>query len=64
MRALGIRVTTVTGERLHPRRSLWRVAWMIVAAIPFFAGYLLILINDRRRGLHDLVARTVVRYAE
>jgi uncharacterized RDD family membrane protein YckC len=64
MRALGIRVTATTGERLTPRRSILRVACMIAAALPFFAGYLLILIDDRRRGLHDLVARTVVRYAE
>jgi uncharacterized RDD family membrane protein YckC len=64
MRALGIRVTTVAGERLTPRRSVLRVASMIAAAIPFFAGYVLILINDRRMGLHDVIARTVVRYAD
>lgn len=64
MRVLGIRVTTVTGERLKPRRSVLRVAAMMVAAIPFFAGYLLVLIDDRRMGLHDLIARTVVRYAD
>ena len=63
MRALGIRVTTAASERLTPRRSLLRVACMIAAAIPFFVPYLLILIDDRRRGLHDVVARTVVRYA-
>ena len=64
MRALGIRVTTIAGERLTPRRSVLRVAAMIAAAIPFFAGYLLILINDRRMGLQDMIARTVVRYAD
>jgi uncharacterized RDD family membrane protein YckC len=64
MRALGIRVATPGGEHLTPRRSLVRVACMVAAALPFFAGYLLILIDDRRRGLHDLLAGTVVRYAE
>ena len=64
MRTLGIRVTTIVGERLTPRRSLLRVASMIAAAIPFFAGYLLILIHDRRMGLHDVIARTVVRYVD
>jgi uncharacterized RDD family membrane protein YckC len=64
MRILGIQVTTVDGVRLRLRRSLVRVAGMIVAAIPFFAGYLLILVNPRRMGLHDLIARTVVRYVE
>ena len=38
MRVLGIRVTTITGERLIPRRSVLRVAAMLAAAIPFFAG--------------------------
>jgi uncharacterized RDD family membrane protein YckC len=32
----------------------------VVAAIPLFAGYLLILVDDRRRGLHDRLAGTVV----
>ena len=64
MRALGIRVTTIGGERLTPRRSVLRVASMFAAAIPFFAGYLLILIHARRMGLHDVIARTVVRYAD
>lgn len=64
MRALGIRVLTVTGDRLRPRRGLLRVIAMVLAAIPFFAGYLLILVRDRREGLHDLIARTVVVYVE
>jgi uncharacterized RDD family membrane protein YckC len=64
MRILGVKVTTTEGERLKPRRALRRIVGMIVAAIPFFAGYLLILVNDRRMGLHDIIARTVVRYTE
>jgi uncharacterized RDD family membrane protein YckC len=64
MRALGVKVVTVTGDRLRPRRGLLRVIAMVIAAIPFFAGYLLILVRDRRQGLHDLIARTVVVYVE
>jgi uncharacterized RDD family membrane protein YckC len=64
MRALGIKVLASTGDRIRPRRGLLRVIGMTLAAIPFFAGYLLILVNDRRRGLHDLIARTVVVYVE
>jgi uncharacterized RDD family membrane protein YckC len=63
MRALGIEVTTVEGERLRVRRSLRRVAAMFLAAAPLFAGYLPILLRDDRRGLHDLIAGSVVRYA-
>jgi uncharacterized RDD family membrane protein YckC len=64
MRALGVKVVGVKGDRIRPRRGLLRVIGMTLAAIPFFAGYLLILVNDRRRGLHDLIARTVVVYVE
>ena len=64
MRALGVKVLTSVGDRLRPRRGLLRVIAMAIAAIPFFAGYLLILVRDRREGLHDLIARTVVVYVE
>ena len=64
MRAMGIEVTTPVGERLPPRRSLVRLVGMVLAAIPLFLGYLPILLRDDRRGLHDLLARSVVRYAE
>ena len=29
---------------------------MVLAALPLFAGYFLILLRDDRRGLHDLLA--------
>lgn len=59
-RVLHIRVRPRTGERLPPRRALVRFLGLTLAAIPLFAGFLLILVDDRRRGLHDLLARTVV----
>jgi uncharacterized RDD family membrane protein YckC len=64
MRALGIRVVVVTGDRLPARRGLLRLIGMAIAALPFFAGYLLILVRDRRQGLHDLIARTLVVHVE
>jgi uncharacterized RDD family membrane protein YckC len=60
MRALGIEVRTTSGDRVRPRRGLLRVVGMSIAAIPFFAGYFLILVSDRRQGLHDKLARTIV----
>jgi len=45
---------------LLPRRSLLRFVALTLAAIPLFAGFLPILFDDRRRGLQDLIARTVV----
>jgi uncharacterized RDD family membrane protein YckC len=64
MRAMGIEVTTSAGARLPVRRSLVRFVGMALAALPLFAGYLPILRRDDRRGLHDLMAGSVVRYAE
>lgn len=49
-------------SRIGPRRALLRAIAMVLAAIPLFAGYLLVLVDDRRRGFHDRVARTVVLY--
>ena len=46
--------------RIGPRRALLRLFAMILAAIPLLAGYFMVLFDDRRRGLHDRMARTVV----
>lgn len=62
MRALGIEVRTVTDERLKLHRAVLRLFGMLAAAAPLFAGFLLILVTNRRQGLQDLIARTVVRY--
>jgi uncharacterized RDD family membrane protein YckC len=59
-RLLRIRVQTADGRRLLPRRALVRFGGLILAALPLFAGYLMILVTDRRRGLQDILARTVV----
>ena len=45
---------------IGPRRALLRLLGMILAAIPLLAGYFMVLFDDRRRGLHDRLARTVV----
>lgn len=59
-RVLRIRVIPASGERLPPRRALVRFIGLTLAAIPLFAGFLPILVDDRRRGLHDMLARTLV----
>jgi len=45
---------------LSLRRSLLRFAALVLAALPLFAGFLPVLVEDRRRGLHDMLAGTVV----
>jgi uncharacterized RDD family membrane protein YckC len=63
-RLLRIRVCAQGGERLLPRRALLRFGGLMLAAIPLFAGFVPILFDDRRRGLQDWLARTVVIEAD
>lgn len=60
MRLMSIRVERTNGGPLSFRRSVQRLIGAVIAAIPLFAGYLLILVDDRRKGLHDRLAGTVV----
>jgi uncharacterized RDD family membrane protein YckC len=48
------------GGIIRPRRAAVRFGGMVLAAIPLLAGFLPILFDERRRGLHDMLARTVV----
>lgn len=59
-RVLRIRVVPASGDRLPPRRAVLRFVGLTLAVIPLFAGFLPILVDDRRRGLQDMIARTVV----
>jgi uncharacterized RDD family membrane protein YckC len=59
-RLMRIRVRTDAGAVLSLRRSLVRFAALVLAALPLFAGFLPVLVDDRRRGLHDMLAGTVV----
>ena len=61
-RIMRFRVLAPGAKRGHiaPRRALLRLIGMILAAIPLLAGYFMVLFDDRRRGLHDRLAHTVV----
>jgi uncharacterized RDD family membrane protein YckC len=63
-RVFEIRVQS--GSRAAPPRAavaLLRFALLPISALPLFAGFLLILFDDRRRALHDRLVGTVVVYA-
>jgi uncharacterized RDD family membrane protein YckC len=63
-RVMGIRVVCAGGGgALRPGAAVLRLGGMVLAALPFFAGFLLILVDDRRRGLQDRIARTFVVHA-
>jgi uncharacterized RDD family membrane protein YckC len=59
-RVMQIRVRTADGAPLKPRRALVRCVGVLLAALPLFAGYVLILFDSKRRGFQDRMAGTVV----
>jgi uncharacterized RDD family membrane protein YckC len=61
-RLLGIRVVSANGGRLKFRQSLRRAVGMALATVMLGAGFLPVLTDERRRGLHDRMAGTVVRW--
>ncbi len=64
MRLMGLRVMTPRGEHPGIARSVVRLIGLGLAILPLFLGFLPVLIDARRRGLHDFLAGTVVLYAE
>lgn len=59
-RVMQIRVTCATGALLKPRQALVRVIGLVLSILPLFAGFVPILFNDRRRGVADWMANSVV----
>ena len=62
MRLMRLEVLATSGEHIGFVRALIRLGGMVLAAIPLGAGFLLALVDDRRQGLHDRLAKTVVVY--
>jgi uncharacterized RDD family membrane protein YckC len=61
-RLLGIRVISVKEGRIRIRQAALRFAGLVLSAIPLGAGFLPVLVDDQRRGFHDRIAHTVVRW--
>jgi uncharacterized RDD family membrane protein YckC len=64
MRIFGLRVVAANGAPPGVGRSVVRAFALALAIIPFFAGLAPVLVERRRRGLHDMIAGTTVRYDE
>ena len=45
---------------LSAGRAFLRLVFLTLCAIPLFAGFLPILVDDRRRGVHDMLVGSVV----
>lgn len=62
-RVLGLQVIRAeSGRPLPMKKATLRVFALVLSAIPFCAGFLMILFDDRRRALHDRLVGTVVVY--
>ena len=57
---LGLRVVDEQGNRLSFLRATGRFFAKIVSSIILFIGFLMIAFTDRKRGLHDIMAGTLV----
>jgi uncharacterized RDD family membrane protein YckC len=64
MRVMGVRVLARDGAPPRAGRAAVRLVGLVLSIIPLFAGFIPVLIDDRRRGLADFLAGTVVVYAD
>lgn len=58
-----LRVVGSRGQRLSFRHAAGRYAAKILSTLTFGIGYLMVGLDERKRGLHDRVARTFVVHA-
>jgi len=59
-RLFRLMVTDQYGRRIHFGRASGRFFGKIVSALALFVGYLMVAFSERKQGLHDLMAGTLV----
>jgi uncharacterized RDD family membrane protein YckC len=64
MRPMQLRVLAPDGAAPGAGRSVVRFLGLLLAMAPLFIGFLPVLFDTRRRGLHDFIAGTVVVYED
>ena len=58
--ALGIIVTDMNGDRITFGKATGRFFGKIISSLILCIGFLMIAFTDRKRGLHDMIASTLV----
>lgn len=58
--AVGIKVTDADGHRLRRGQALGRWVSHLLCYVTLYIGYIMAAFTDRKRGLHDMVAGTLV----
>jgi uncharacterized RDD family membrane protein YckC len=64
MRLMDVRVNVDGGGPPSIGRSIVRLIGLALAIVPLFAGFVPVLVDNRRRGLHDFLAGTVVVHTD
>ena len=59
--AIRVAVTDANGNRLPMARAAGRYLAKIISALILGIGYLVVAFTDRKRGLHDMIAGTLVQ---
>jgi uncharacterized RDD family membrane protein YckC len=57
----GMKVTDLNGNRISFGRATWRHFAKWLSAMILFIGYIMVGFTERKQGLHDLLAGTLVR---
>ncbi len=57
---LGLRVTGMDGRRISFLRATGRYFATILSALVLFIGYIMVAFTEKKQGLHDLIAGTLV----
>jgi len=60
---LGLRIVTTQGRRVPIWRAVLRLAGYVISFATLFIGFLWIVVDNRRQGLHDKIAGTYVIYS-
>jgi uncharacterized RDD family membrane protein YckC len=58
--AVGVVVTDLNGERISFARATGRYFAKILSGIILLIGYIMIAFTERKQGLHDIIAGTLV----
>ena len=59
-RVLGIRVTDLDGNRINFGRATGRYFGKIISSLICAVGFIMVLFTERKQGLHDMMASTLV----
>jgi uncharacterized RDD family membrane protein YckC len=58
--ALGCKVTDLNGRRISLGRAIGRYFAKILSAIIFLIGFIMVAFTQKKQGLHDMIAGTLV----